>query len=42
MPKLTHLARLKDGLPLVASMADENDAYAKEVSCGHITNFWNE
>lgn len=32
MPKVTLLARLSDGLPLAASMADENDAYAKEVS----------
>lgn len=31
MPKVTLLARLSDGLPLAASMADENDAYAKEV-----------
>lgn len=32
MPKVTVLARLSDGLPLTASMADENDAFAKEVS----------
>lgn len=31
MPKITLLARLSDGLPLAASMADENDAYAKEL-----------
>ena len=31
MPKVTLLARLVDGLPLAASMADEKDAYAKEV-----------
>ena len=31
MPKVTLIARLSDGLPLTASMADENDAYAKEV-----------
>lgn len=33
MPKVTLLARLSDGLPLTASMADENDAYAREVRC---------
>lgn len=31
MPKVTLLARLTDGLPLAASMADEKDAYAGEV-----------
>lgn len=31
MPKVTLIARLSDGLPLAASMADENDAYAKEL-----------
>jgi hypothetical protein len=32
MPKVTLIARLADGLPLAASMADEKDAYAGEVS----------
>lgn len=32
MPKITLIARLSDALPLAASMADENDAYANEVS----------
>jgi hypothetical protein len=32
MPKVTLVARLADGLPLAASMADEKDAYAGEVS----------
>ncbi|CAN8075078.1 unnamed protein product [Agarophyton chilense] len=31
MPKVTLIARLTDGLPLAASMADEKDAYAKEL-----------
>lgn len=31
MPKVTLVARLADGLPLAASMADEKDAYAGEV-----------
>lgn len=31
MPKVTLIARITDGLPLAASMADEKDAYAKEV-----------
>lgn len=31
MPKITLIARLSDGMPLVASMADEKDAYVGEV-----------
>lgn len=31
MPKVTLIARLADGLPLAASMADEKDAYAGEL-----------
>lgn len=31
MPKVTLVARLADGLPLAASMADEKDAYAGEL-----------
>lgn len=38
MPKVTLLARLSDGLPLAASMADENDAYAKEVSSERLSS----
>lgn len=41
MPKVTLLARLSDGLPLTASMADENDAYAKEVGQSFQFHYFN-